>query len=308
VLLQSDLIALLDEALNQKAILRKGGIQALYFCKCGHRKRKLEVNLERLISHCWVCDFRGTLGQLLKFFDAPPVYRDRLFALTKDFRQVKKEPATSSEVILPPEFWPLSKNNNSIEYKNALSYLKRRNLSREDILRYNIGYCESGEYEGYIIFPSYDASGKLNFFVGRKYHEFSNQVSYKKAKVSMNIIGFECFINWNEPINLCEGVFDAISIKHNAIPLFGKFLQSKLLYEIDKNKVKQVNIVLDNDALNDAVNNCLKIQRVNSDIKINIIKLDGKDPSVVGYSKIHDLINNSSQFKFEDLLLHKLKV
>jgi hypothetical protein len=37
-----------------------------------------------------------------------------------------------------------------------------------------------------------------------------------------NIIGFENMINWNVPIVLCEGAFDAIAIKRNAIPLFGK--------------------------------------------------------------------------------------
>jgi hypothetical protein len=43
--------------------------------------------------------------------------------------------------------------------------------------------------------------------------------------VSRDIIGFELFINWNVPIILCEGVFDAIAIKRNAIPLLGKTIQ-----------------------------------------------------------------------------------
>ncbi len=43
----------------------------------------------------------------------------------------------------------------------------------------------------------------------------------------MAYIPFEIFINWNSPIIRCEGMFDAISIKRNAIPLLGKNIQGR---------------------------------------------------------------------------------
>ena len=39
---------------------------------------------------------------------------------------------------------------------------------------------------------------------------------------------FENQINWNEPITLVEGVFDAMAVKRNAIPLLGKFVPKTL--------------------------------------------------------------------------------
>ena len=50
-------------------------------------------------------------------------------------------------------------------------------------------------------------------------------------KVSKDIIGFNLFINWNEPIVIVEGAFDAIAVKRNAIPLFGKVILDKLFEE-----------------------------------------------------------------------------
>jgi hypothetical protein len=309
VLLHSELTALFDEALDQTSFTRKGGTQLLYHCKCGHPKRKLEVNLDSLIFHCWVCDSKGTLTQLLNFFNTPRIYKDRYAALTKDiiYGNLPSSIPTKTEVALPNEFHPLFKIQNSIEYKNAISYLRNRGILKEDVFRYNIGYCETGEYAGYIIFPSYNAKGNLNFFIGRKYYNVKREISYKKPQVSMNMIGFESFINWNEPINLCEGVFDACAIRNNAIPLFGKYIQNKLLSTIIKKKVKRINIILDDDALEDAIKNYEKLKGINSELQIHIVKLDGKDPSVVGYDKIWKSIKSSTQFELKDLLLYKLK-
>ena len=39
---------------------------------------------------------------------------------------------------------------------------------------------------------------------------------------------FENQINWDEPITLVEGVFDAMAVKRNAIPILGKFIPKTL--------------------------------------------------------------------------------
>ena len=98
-----------------------------------------------------------------------------------------------------------------------------RGIRPADIVKYNIGYCEGGEYSNRIIIPSYDSEGVLNYFVSRAIYD--GPMKYKNPKVSKDVIGFDLFINWKEPIVLCEGVFDAITIRRNAIPLFGKTIQ-----------------------------------------------------------------------------------
>ena len=64
---------------------------------------------------------------------------------------------------------------------------------------------------------------------------------------------FENQINWKKPITLCEGVFDAMSIKRNAIPLLGKFIPKTLMDNIYKKGVKEIKILLDKDKQDQAL-------------------------------------------------------
>ena len=75
-----------------------------------------------------------------------------------------------------------------------MKYIKNRGITNKDIIKYNIGYCEDGEYRNRIIIPSYDSNGNLNYFVGRDFYD--SKLKYKNPKVSKDIIGFDLFINW----------------------------------------------------------------------------------------------------------------
>ena len=94
--------------------------------------------------------------------------------------------------------------------RQALAYLKRRNVSKADILRYNIGYCDGGVYDKMIIIPSYSHEGSLNYLVARNFNEHS-PVKYKNPPMSKDVVPFELFINWSSPLVLVEGMFDALA-------------------------------------------------------------------------------------------------
>jgi ribosomal protein L37AE/L43A len=312
MLVQSQIVGLLNELLNQTAKLRKGGMQAVYFCpECQHYKRKLEINLETGQWHCWTCNIKGSfLGSFLKKVNAPKSYRTKFAELTGDLRlaQRKKGATPVDAVCLPEEFHPLSKPKASIEYKNAIAYLKRRGVLREDIIRYNIGYCETGDYAYHIIVPSYDAKGSLNFFMGRRYYESEGVIPHKKPEVSMDLVGFESFINYSEPLNLCEGVFDAIAIRNNAIPLFGKYPSKMLREKMVLHEVNRVNMVLDDDALSDAIKNYELLVKDIPGVRIFLVKLSGKDPSKLGFFETHKLIRNAEEFTESELLAYELQM
>ena len=87
------------------------------------------------------------------------------------------------------------KVKNSYVYKHAAAYLKSRNITANDILRYKIGFCETGMYAGRIIIPSYDANNSLNYFTGRSF--FDSPLKYKNPLVSKNVICFENLINFD---------------------------------------------------------------------------------------------------------------
>lgn len=314
MILQAKLLALLNEVLGQNAKLRKGGLQATYFCCfCNHYKRKLEINLEQGKWHCWVCHAKGSyLGSLFTKIKASQQYRDRLFNLTKDIRIYRKSNSNfSKDLTLPPEFITLTDPTkfdlkNPIiksQYNHVLKYLKSRNIDQYDICRYNMGYCLEGEYKDCVIIPSYDGDGNLNYFSSR-YTYPSSWLKYKNAPFSKNIIGFECFINFDVPVSLTEGAFDAIAIRINAVPLFGTAISQRLKEALVINKTPRVNLVLDKDAMSKSLDAVQELWKWG--LKVHLIELPQKDPSEMGFNKIHDLIENSKPFTFEDLIYNKI--
>ena len=92
--------------------------------------------------------------------------------------------------------------------------------------------------------------GQLNYFVGRDFYK--GGMKYKNPPIPKDIIGFDLYVNWSEPIILCEGVFD-YAIKNNSIPLFGKTILPKLYKKIVEKKVSHVTICLDDDAFKDSI-------------------------------------------------------
>jgi DNA primase len=162
----------LSRLFKQKVHIQKGGEEILVFCpNCKHHKRKLNINTKTGFYQCWVCNFSGkSFHSLLKKVKAPKEYYD---VLCKDVPkrnnvEVKEEKKILS---LPEEFKPLCKPNSDIEYKRALSYCLNRNITTLDIVRYNIGYCNSGTFINRVIVPSYDSTGKLNFYCGRSFYD-----------------------------------------------------------------------------------------------------------------------------------------
>ena len=170
------------------------------------------------------------------------------------------------------------------------------------LIRYGIGYCEEGLYSNRVIIPSYDSSGSLNYFVGRDIYD--GGMKYKNPPVSKDVIGFDLFINWDEPIILCEGVFDAIAIKRNAIPLFGKTVPKKLKRKIYEKNVNSIYILLDRDAINDSIKMIDDFMK--NGIDVYFVKLTDEDPSDMGFKTTINLIKETKQTSFSDLMRIRL--
>ena len=142
--------------------------------------------------------------------------------------------------------------------RHAQAYIKNRGINKHDILQYNIGMCESGLYKNMIILPTYDVEGNLNYFTARSFEQ-NPYNKYRNPSVSRDIIVNEHFINWNIPVILCEGIFDAIAIKRNAIPLLGKSIQNNLMKKLITSMVDKVYIALDSDAVKQSLRFCEKL-------------------------------------------------
>ena len=269
-----------------------------------HHKPKLQVNIKNGKWHCWVSGQGGhNLFQLFKKVKATKKQYQELNELSDNFSfeyvPTKQE---NKEVKLPDEYKPMWTKSNSPTYKHALKYLQSRGVSQDDMIKYSIGYCEDGLYSNRIIIPSYDNEGQLNFFIGRDI--FDSKLKYRNSPTPKDIIGFDLFVNWEEPILLVEGALDAITSKVNSIPLFGKTIMNNLKRKILEKKVKTLYVALDNDAVKDSMK--IVEELMNEGIKVHMIKLTEKDPNDIGYEKFTDIKNSTNETSFRELVKYKL--
>jgi DNA primase len=113
-------------------------------------------------------------------------------------------------------------------------------------------------------------------------------------------------INWKVPVILCEGIFDAIALKRNAIPLFGKTIPKSLMLKLVESDVKTVYLALDKDALKEAINYSQQLINLGKDVYL--IELQGKDPSEIGFEDMTKYLHTAKQLTFADLLLKKMQL
>lgn len=299
-------IGVLDNTLGVGSSL-KGNEQAHHCPFCHHYKKKLQINLETQNWHCWVCDSKGrTIQSLLRKLNVDVRDIQKIRDIYGDDAPNIKNDEFVVKLQLPAEFKSLSKPPKGFNpnYKQALHYLSVRGIGISEILKYNIGYCSDGLYGGRVIIPSYNCDGELNYFVARSYYE-DNTMKYKNPPVSRNVIVFENQINWNQPIVLVEGVFDAFSVKRNVIPLLGKFFPTKLKDKIFEMGVKEVTIMLDSDAVDDSTKHTQFLQ--NNGIKVKNIIPSDKDAGDMGFEKVNELIKDAEETGWDTLVLTKLK-
>ena len=252
--------------------------------------------------HCWVCNTRGkTIPNLFKKVEAYDKIEEAKRLIPQG--SFVEEVVVHNDLTLPKEYTPFIGKPNTLMARHALAYLQRRGVTREDMIKYHMGYCEDGEYKNMIIIPSYDADGNLNYFTARSFEKEPYR-KYKNPSVSRDIIPFEMFINWNSPLVLCEGPFDAIAIKRNAIPLLGKNIQSNLMKKIVSSKVEKIYIALDSDAMKSSLNFCERF--MNEGKEVHLLEMNDKDPSELGFKRFTELIQKSTPLTLSGLLARKL--
>ena len=302
--MNNKLIHLLERALNSRVKKLTKTDEYMFFSPfISHYKPKLQINISSQKWHCWVSNSGGhSLYSLFKKINADSRYFSELKDLV--FISTKKDEVESKVIVsLPIEYKPLWKSSKSLFYKHALNFLKKRGITKIDLQKYKLGFCDDGIYSNRIIIPSYDENGILNYFVGRSF--MGGGMKYKNPNVSRDIVPFDWFIAWSYPIVLCEGVFDAISIRTNAIPMLSKKPSNSLLRKIFEKQVKTIYIALDNDAKKDAyyLSEFFKDFGIDSKV-VNLPK--NKDPNNLGFENMNELIGKTISSSFSDMIQAKL--
>lgn len=304
--MNNGLIELLSSVLGEYDVKSKGNLAfACPFCK--HYKKKLEIHPDRQQWNCWVCGTKGrSVFSLFKRLSVNKAYFIRLNEISPRTYQSTDDDDDHPVVIkLPDEYIPLwiSKPKN-FYYNTAINYLTGRGITFADILKYRLGYCEGGMYDGMVIIPNYDKTGKLTYFTNRSFLQ-SNRQKFINPPINRNVIGFELQLNWDEPVTIVESGLDAIVIRNNATPLYGKIISEQLKLAILENEVKIINICLDPDANKAAYKHCEYF--LSNGVNINFVTMPmGHDPSTLGYEQTWKLINLAKPINESDIFTKKI--
>ena len=304
--MKENLLKQLLESVLGKSKSARGGEEAVFHCpSCNHHKKKLTLNLSTQKFQCWVCGYKGHRAyKLLKQVKAPLKAYDLLKEIDSQYnfkRQITTK-VPSGSLHLPQGVTPIM-SSSAIMSKHALHYLDQRGITPQDVVKYDLHYCEEGPLKNMVVIPSYDKDGFLNYYVGRSFDK-NAYIKHKLASSTKDIIGFEMYINWDLPVILCEGAFDAMAIKRNAIPLFGKKISTTLMKKIIESKVEKIYLALDEDALKDAFKHAETFLSYGK--KVYLIEMGDKDPSELGFKEFTKLLHNATKLTTSILLKKKL--
>ena len=288
------------------------GDEHLYHCPyCGHHKKKMSINFSNGYWKCWVCDTRGkNIYRIVRKFgnyQQRQKYRELqgLVDLT-DFEEMFKEYNNIEEkqiLEMPEGFVSLCNKDLPMDSTDAFRYLSSRGIGRREILKWKIGYCKEGRYAGRIIIPSFDVEGDLNYFIARSYVGHTRR--YLNPPANRDLVFNELNIDWDEPIVLVEGVFDAIAAGGNAIPILGSTLrEGSRLFQAIAIHDTPVYMALDHDAEKKA--EWIIKSMLRYDLEVHKVPIDDEDVGEMGNEEFKQRLVSSRQIKSDMYFFEKV--
>ncbi len=214
-------------------------------------KKKLAINLETWKYHCWVCSSKGnTIVSLLrKFKSREDADYFRVHFLHDKILSSDAIPV-DEKLELPDNFVPLATLSRitNPDHKSVIRYLTKRGITEFDFWRYRIGVSSDSRFSRRAIFASLDASGDLNYYLGRS-ADTNSRIRYVNAAADKTAIIFnDIDIDWDKPLYLVEGIFDLMTLKENGTCLLGSSIsENSLLFKKIVANDSEVVLCLDQD-------------------------------------------------------------
>ena len=281
---------------------------------CHHHNKKLTIHIEKNVFSCFHCEIKGRsfiyllkLAGVSNLTQYKKVFNEEAKKNIGDIDNIfGEEPLIENKLTLPKGYENLFRNIKKEFYKRAVDYLLQRGLRKEDLLKYDIHYSVS---EQRVLFPSYDKDSNLNYYVARSIQPFENY-KYKNARASKRHVIFnEHLIEWNKPLYIVEGIFDAILSRKNAVPILGSNIGiGSLLFKRLLENRTEVIVALDADAKKKVVNLINKLVKFN--VKVTYVDWEDekRDIAEIGSEEFEEIVTSGSvkSFTFADEVKERL--
>lgn len=272
---------------------------------CG-RHDKFGFNISQNRTNCFVCGYHPSPIRLvmenegLEDYNAAKAYLNTYEGRT--YLEPVIERIERIDTVLPEGYKNLMVGEGRLG-RTARSYVYNRGFDVEEMALKGWGYGTKDEYFGYIIIPFY-AAGKLIYYNARRF--MGSGPKYSNPKIEDFGLG-KSLIMYNmdalaiyETIYLVEGAINAETIGDEGVATGGKKISHYQLSMISKSPVENVVILLDPDALDDAIKVGLELA-YHKNIKLITLPED-KDVNDIGHIDTMELVANADWLTYNKLL------
>ena len=159
-------------------------------------------------------------------------------------------------------------HKNALESDRSMQYYLNRNVSKESIEKFKLGYSENMDM---VTIPVHSPEGLLLGFVGRSVEgkTFKNTPGLPKAKTLFNLNR----VKTSKNVYVVESSFDAIRLDQCGFPAVATLGSNVSNFQIDllKKYFNDIIVIADND---DAGNNMVKKLREKLSSRVSVLSLD----------------------------------
>lgn len=299
------------------------------YCKNNNKnKLKLFIHIEKGFYHCWVCESKGSnLIRLISKVninlvqEAKKIFKIKekqkfdlgidLSVLEYDYEERLDAENVDVKSEFPKHFDLLANafNSSDPDVKAVFRYAVSRGFNKHKLYLLRAGYSLDNDFRRYMILPSIDESGEINFFTSRKIDALSTDgYKYKNSRVQKKHIIFnEVNIEWNKQLVIVEGPLDLIKTPDNSTCLLGSSLTEdmRLFQKIVANKTPVV-LALDSDAYWKTLKIAGMLVQYDIDVKIADTRC-AEDVGDMSREIVVKIINQAKEFNNEDVLSNKIK-
>lgn len=274
----------MDDVLNAMQLKGAHGEVRINCPHCPDVSHHCHVSVDKGLYHCFKC---GAGGKII-------TSKEHVMDASKYdamINSVKTELDSGKSLYFPDR--PMVRNTPVCEpahrIPRAMTYLNRRGVTDNEIVKYNIGYCveQNSIYTDSIIFPVYKSDynrTKLDYFVARKLHGEPKYLNAPWPKEKSLFIGIPVNqINDYRSVVICEGIFDAIAIARCGFVAYALLGKKATPAQLELLTVRNKYIIfLDGDAFEYAAGLALQLRTMaeskGSNMVIQVVHIAGSDP------------------------------